>query len=74
MRYVCVGAAISRPLTLQIFEQNRYTPTNAQMFPIYHVSTQYHRISFANIRFCHCRRNAPTLFPRRGNNRADNIR
>ena len=33
-----------------------------------------HRISFANVRWCHCRRSAPTLFPPWGNNRADNIR
>ena len=32
------------------------------------------RISFANVRYCHCRRIAPTLFPRWGNNRADTIR
>ena len=69
-----VGAAISRPPTLQISGQNRYTPTKPSMLQIYHVSTYYHRISFANVRWCHCRRSAQTLFPRWGNNRADTIR
>ena len=47
-----VGADSIRPPTWQIFEQNRYTPTGAPMLRIFHVSTLYHRISFANVRYC----------------------
>ena len=47
-----VGADIIRPPTLQIFEQNHYTPTGATILPMYRVSTKYHRISFANVRHC----------------------
>ena len=47
-----VGADSIRPPTLQIFEQNRYTPTGATILPMYRVSTKYHRISFANVRHC----------------------
>ena len=32
------------------------------------------RISFVSVRYCHCRRIAPTLFPRWGNNRAGEAR
>ncbi len=69
-----VGAAISRPPTLQIFEQNRFGRIEAPMLHIHHVSTLYRQIPSANVRYSNCRRSAPTLFPHRGNNRADDIR
>ncbi len=49
---VCVGAAISRPPTWQVFEQNRYTPTKPLMLQMYHVSTKCRRIAFANVWYC----------------------
>ena len=65
---------IIRPPTLQVFGQNRIGRVMYRCCKMYHVSTLYHQIPSANVRYFHCRRFAPTLFPLRGNNRADNIR
>ncbi len=47
-----VGAAISRPPTLQISGQNRFGPIGVPMLPICHVSELYHQISPYNVRYC----------------------
>ena len=47
-----VGAAISRPPTWQILEQNRIGQTRVPMLRICHVPTGYHRISPHYVRWC----------------------
>ena len=47
-----VGAAISRPPTWQIFEQNHIGRTGVPMLQIHHVSAYFCRISFTNIKHC----------------------
>ena len=70
---ICVRADSIRPPTLQVFEQNRYTPTKPLMLQMYHVSAIYRRIAFANVDIAlsaHC---ADVVSPW-GNNRAANSR
>ena len=62
------------PANVANFWAETYWPGDVTMLQIYHVSTLYRRISPHNVRWCNCRRFAPTLFPHRGNNRADDIR
>ena len=69
-----VGADSIRPPTWQVFGQNRYAPTLAPMLRIFHVSTFLPPNFICKCSTLHCRRFAPTLFSRRENNRADDIR
>ena len=69
-----VGAAISRPPTWQVFGQNRIGQTGV---PILQNVPCFDNIPPSCICKClvlHCRRFAPTLFPRWGNNRAADSR
>ena len=69
-----VGAAISRPPTWQVFGQNRIGQTGV---PILQNVPCFDNIPPNCICKClvlHCRRFAPTLFPRWGNNRAADSR